>query len=112
MSQWALPAIAVMLLAYGAVSGRLRSTPVSQAMVFVALGLLAGGRVLDLVRADTVAGSAGLDPAGNAGRCAPTAAAFRLMVGFVRRTVVICGAGRAALGPRAVQVCGRCGGSG
>ena len=36
MSQWALPAIAVMLIAYGAVSGRLRSTPVSQAMVFVA----------------------------------------------------------------------------
>ena len=30
MHQWALPTIAVMLLAYGAVSGRLRSTPVSQ----------------------------------------------------------------------------------
>jgi NhaP-type Na+/H+ or K+/H+ antiporter len=54
MSQWALPAIAVMLIAYGAVSGRLRSTPVSQAMVFVALGLLAGNRVLDLVDADAV----------------------------------------------------------
>jgi NhaP-type Na+/H+ or K+/H+ antiporter len=54
MSQWALPAIAVMLIAYGAVSGRLRSAPVSQAMVFVALGLLAGYRVLDLVDADTV----------------------------------------------------------
>jgi hypothetical protein len=53
MSQWALPGIAVMLIAYGAVSGRLRSTPVSQAMVFVALGLLVGGRVLDLVEADT-----------------------------------------------------------
>jgi sodium/hydrogen antiporter len=52
MSQWALPAVAVMLLAYGAVSGRLRSTPVSQAMVFVALGLLVGGRVLDLVEVD------------------------------------------------------------
>jgi hypothetical protein len=52
ISQWALPAIAVMLLAYGAVSGRLRSTPVSQAMVFVALGLLAGNGVLDLVEAD------------------------------------------------------------
>ena len=35
-------AIAVMLIAYGAVSGRLRSTPVSQAMAFVALGHLAG----------------------------------------------------------------------
>jgi hypothetical protein len=52
MSQWALPGIAVMLIAYGAVSGRLRSTPVSQAMVFLALGLLVGGRVLDLVEAD------------------------------------------------------------
>jgi hypothetical protein len=52
MSQWALPAVAVMLLAYGAVSARLRSTPVSQAMVFVALGLLVGNRVLDLVEAD------------------------------------------------------------
>jgi len=55
MSQWVLPAIAVMLIAYGAVSGRLRSTPISQAMVFVALGLLAGNRVVDLVDADTVA---------------------------------------------------------
>jgi NhaP-type Na+/H+ or K+/H+ antiporter len=53
MSQWAPPAIAVMLIAYGVVSGRLRSTPVSQAMVFVALGHLDGGRVLDLVEADT-----------------------------------------------------------
>jgi hypothetical protein len=52
MSQWALPAVAVMLLAYGAVSRRLRSTPVSQAMVFVALGLLVGGRALDLVAVD------------------------------------------------------------
>jgi sodium/hydrogen antiporter len=53
MHQWALPTIAVMLLAYGAVSGRLRSTPVSQAMVFVTLGLLAGNRILGLVEADT-----------------------------------------------------------
>jgi NhaP-type Na+/H+ or K+/H+ antiporter len=55
MSHWALPALAVMLIAYGAVSGRLRSTPVSQAMVFVTLGLLVGNRALDLfgVGADT-----------------------------------------------------------
>ncbi|HET8787774.1 MAG TPA: cation:proton antiporter, partial [Actinomycetes bacterium] len=53
MNQWALPTVAVALLAYGAVSGRLRSTPISQAMVFVALGLLAGNRVLHLVEADT-----------------------------------------------------------
>jgi NhaP-type Na+/H+ or K+/H+ antiporter len=52
MHQWALATIAIMLIAYGAVSGRLRTTPVSQAMVFVALGLLAGDRVLDLVEAD------------------------------------------------------------
>src|SRR5512132_3357015 len=54
MSQWALPAIAVMLIAYGAVSGRLRSTPISQAMVFVALGLLGGNQGVDLVDAETV----------------------------------------------------------
>jgi sodium/hydrogen antiporter len=55
MSHWALPALAVMLIAYGAVSGWLRSTPVSQAMVFVTLGLLVGNRALDLfgVGADT-----------------------------------------------------------
>jgi NhaP-type Na+/H+ or K+/H+ antiporter len=54
MSHWVLPAIAVMLIAYGAVSGRLLSTPITQAMVFVTLGLLAGNRILDLVDADTV----------------------------------------------------------
>jgi sodium/hydrogen antiporter len=54
MNHWALPAIAVMLIAYGAVSGRLRSTPISQAMVFVAFGLLAGNQMVDLVDADTV----------------------------------------------------------
>ena len=54
MDHWALPAIAVMLIAYGAVSGRLRSTPISQAMVFVTLGLLAGNQALELVDADTV----------------------------------------------------------
>src|SRR5215216_3049452 len=54
MDDWALPAIAVMLIAYGAVSGRLRSTPVSQAMVFVTLGLLAGNQLVGLVDGDTV----------------------------------------------------------
>jgi NhaP-type Na+/H+ or K+/H+ antiporter len=53
MSHWALPAIAVMLIAYGAVSGRLRSTPVSQSMVFVTLGLLAVNQVHDLADADS-----------------------------------------------------------
>jgi NhaP-type Na+/H+ or K+/H+ antiporter len=54
VSHWALPAIAVMLLAYGAVSGRLRSMPISQAMVFVALGLLAGNQVVGVVDARAV----------------------------------------------------------
>jgi sodium/hydrogen antiporter len=54
MSQWALPAIAVMLIGYGAVSGRLWSTPISQAMVFVAFGLLAGNQVMDRIDAETV----------------------------------------------------------
>ena len=53
MNQWALPAIAVLLLGYGALSGRLQSTVVTQAMVFVALGLLVGNRFLDLVEVDT-----------------------------------------------------------
>jgi NhaP-type Na+/H+ or K+/H+ antiporter len=52
MNDWALSTIALALLAYGAVSRRLRSTPVSQAMAFVALGLLVGGRVLDAVQVD------------------------------------------------------------
>jgi NhaP-type Na+/H+ or K+/H+ antiporter len=53
MNQWALPTVAVLLLGYGAVSGRLQPTVVTQAMVFVALGLLVGNRVLDLVEVDT-----------------------------------------------------------
>jgi NhaP-type Na+/H+ or K+/H+ antiporter len=53
MNEWALPTIALLLLGYGAVSARLQTTPVTQAMVFVALGLLVGNRVLDLVDVDT-----------------------------------------------------------
>jgi NhaP-type Na+/H+ or K+/H+ antiporter len=49
MNEWALPTIALLLLGYGAVSARLQTTVVTQAMVFVALGLLVGNRVLDLV---------------------------------------------------------------
>ena len=52
MNEWALPTIAVLLLGYGALSGRLQSTVITQAMVFVALGLLVGNRVLDLVEVD------------------------------------------------------------
>jgi sodium/hydrogen antiporter len=52
MDQWALATIAVLLIGYGALSGRLQSTPVTQAMVFVAFGLLVGSRALDLIDVD------------------------------------------------------------
>jgi hypothetical protein len=44
MNQWALATIAVLLIAYGALSGRLQSTVVTQAMVFVAFGLWSATR--------------------------------------------------------------------
>jgi sodium/hydrogen antiporter len=49
MNEWALPTLAVLLLVYGALSARLQTTVVTQAMVFVAFGLLVGDRVLHLV---------------------------------------------------------------
>jgi NhaP-type Na+/H+ or K+/H+ antiporter len=52
MDEWALATIAVLLIAYGALSARLRSTVVTQAMVFVAVGLLVGNQVLNLVDVD------------------------------------------------------------
>ena len=52
MNEWALPTIAVLLIGYAALSGRLQSTVVTQAMVFVAFGLLVGYRVLQLVDVD------------------------------------------------------------
>jgi len=52
MDEWALAGIALVLMAYAAVSRRLASTPVTQAMVFVAVGLLVGNRALELVEAD------------------------------------------------------------
>jgi NhaP-type Na+/H+ or K+/H+ antiporter len=52
VNEWAVPTVAVLLLAYAAVSARLRPTVLTQAMVFVACGLLVGDRVLDLVDAD------------------------------------------------------------
>ena len=45
--EWALATVALALLAVAAVSRRLSGTPVTPAMVFVAVGLLAGPRVLD-----------------------------------------------------------------
>jgi NhaP-type Na+/H+ or K+/H+ antiporter len=52
VSDWALPTLAVLLVGYGALSARLHSIPITQAMVFVALGLLVGNRVLDVVDGD------------------------------------------------------------
>jgi NhaP-type Na+/H+ or K+/H+ antiporter len=52
MDEWGLAGVALVLIGYAAVSGRLASTPVTQAMVFVAVGLLVGNRVLHLVEAD------------------------------------------------------------
>ena len=46
---WALPTIALALLAYAAVSGRLDGTPITGPMVFTAFGLLVGGDALGLV---------------------------------------------------------------
>jgi NhaP-type Na+/H+ or K+/H+ antiporter len=47
--EWALPAIAVVLLAYAAVSRKLDGTPVTAAMVFTGAGLIAGGKAAGLV---------------------------------------------------------------
>ena len=46
---WALPTIALALLAFAAVSGRLDGTPITGPMVFTAFGLLVGGDALGLV---------------------------------------------------------------
>ena len=46
---WALPTIAIALLAYAAVSGRLAGTPITGPMVFTAIGLLVGADALGLV---------------------------------------------------------------
>src|SRR5215213_6888540 len=51
MDAWAA-GIALVLMGYAAVSGRLATTPVTQAMVFVAVGLLAGNRALGPIEAD------------------------------------------------------------
>lgn len=46
---WALPTIALALLGYAAVSGRLEGTPITAPIVFTAVGLLVGVDALDLV---------------------------------------------------------------
>jgi len=46
---WALPTIALALLAFAAASGRLEGTPITSPMVFTAVGLLVGADTLGLV---------------------------------------------------------------
>ena len=45
--EWALAIVALALLGVAAISRRLYGTPVTAAMVFVAVGLLAGPQMLD-----------------------------------------------------------------
>jgi NhaP-type Na+/H+ or K+/H+ antiporter len=47
--QWALPAIAVVILAFAAVSRRLEGTPITAPMVFTGAGLILGGKAAGLV---------------------------------------------------------------
>jgi NhaP-type Na+/H+ or K+/H+ antiporter len=46
---WTLAAIAAAILAYAAISGRVEGTPITPAIVFVAIGLLAGPEALGLI---------------------------------------------------------------
>jgi NhaP-type Na+/H+ or K+/H+ antiporter len=46
---WALALVALTLLAFAAISGRLEGTPITAAMVFTAAGLLAGSEALGLI---------------------------------------------------------------
>ena len=46
---WALPTIALALLGFAAVSGRLEGTPITAPMVFTAVGLFVGAETLGLV---------------------------------------------------------------
>jgi NhaP-type Na+/H+ or K+/H+ antiporter len=56
--EWALPIVALALLGVAAISGRLQGSPVTPAMLFVAVGVLVGPEVLDGVdlssRSETV----------------------------------------------------------
>lgn len=56
--EWALAIVALALLGVAAVSRRLSGTPVSPAMVFVAIGLLVGPKVLDWVDLESTSSTA------------------------------------------------------
>ena len=55
--EWTLAVAALALLGYAGVSRALRGTPVSAAMVFTAIGLVVGPKVLDLVTTSPTGGS-------------------------------------------------------
>jgi sodium/hydrogen antiporter len=52
MGEWTLPTLAVVLVAYAAVSRRAQWSWITQAMVFVAVGLVVGNRALDVVEVE------------------------------------------------------------
>jgi NhaP-type Na+/H+ or K+/H+ antiporter len=52
VSGWAVPAIALVLLVFAAVSKRLAGTPITAPIVFLTAGLLLGARALGVVDAD------------------------------------------------------------
>jgi sodium/hydrogen antiporter len=55
--EWALAVVALTLLGVAALSGRLSGTPVTPAMVFVAVGLLVGPEVLDEIDLESSSGT-------------------------------------------------------
>ena len=46
---WALAVVALTLLAFAAISGRIAGTPITAPMVFTAVGLLVGSEALGLI---------------------------------------------------------------
>jgi NhaP-type Na+/H+ or K+/H+ antiporter len=55
--EWSLAIVALTLLGVAAISGRLSGTPVTAAMMFVAVGLLAGPEVLDEIDVESSSGT-------------------------------------------------------
>jgi NhaP-type Na+/H+ or K+/H+ antiporter len=55
--EWALAIVALALLAVATISRRLSGTPVTPAMLFVAIGLLAGPKVLDGIDLESFSGA-------------------------------------------------------
>ena len=46
---WAVAVVALTLLAFAAISGRIAGTPITAAMIFTAVGLLVGSEALGLI---------------------------------------------------------------